>query len=42
MTKVDTAQKLVTHNMGTCLSCHRQEGSLAGLRYMPLLMRANL
>jgi hypothetical protein len=27
MTKVDTAQKLVNHNMGTCLSCHRQKGA---------------
>jgi hypothetical protein len=24
MTKVDTAQATVKHNMGTCLSCHRQ------------------
>jgi hypothetical protein len=27
MTKVDTAQKLVNHDMGTCLSCHRQKGA---------------
>lgn len=27
MTKVDTASKLVNHNMGTCLSCHRQKGA---------------
>ena len=24
MTQVDTAQRSVKHNMGTCLSCHRQ------------------
>jgi hypothetical protein len=27
MTKADTAQKLVNHNMGTCLTCHRQKGA---------------
>ena len=27
MTKVDTASKLVNHNMGTCLSTHRQKGA---------------
>ncbi len=27
MTQVDTAQKLVNHNMGTCLACHRQKGA---------------
>jgi hypothetical protein len=27
MTQADTAQKLVNHNMGTCLSCHRQKGA---------------
>jgi hypothetical protein len=27
MTKVDTAQKTVNHNMGTCLSCHREKGA---------------
>jgi len=27
MTQAETAQKLVTHNMGTCLTCHRQKGA---------------
>lgn len=27
MTQADTAQKLVNHNMGTCLTCHRQKGA---------------
>jgi hypothetical protein len=27
MTQVDTAQKTVNHNMGTCLTCHRQKGA---------------
>ncbi len=27
MTQAETAQKLVNHNMGTCLSCHRQKGA---------------
>lgn len=27
MTQADTAQKLVNHNMGTCLACHRQKGA---------------
>ena len=27
MTQADTAQKLVNHNMGSCLTCHRQKGA---------------
>ena len=27
MTQATTAQKLVNHNMGTCLTCHRQKGA---------------
>ncbi len=27
MTQADTAQKLVNHNMGTCITCHRQKGA---------------
>jgi hypothetical protein len=27
MTQAETAQKLVNHNMGTCVSCHRQKGA---------------
>ncbi len=27
MTQAETAQKLVNHNMGTCLTCHRQKGA---------------
>lgn len=27
MTQAGTAQKLVNHNMGTCLTCHRQKGA---------------
>ena len=27
MTQVDAAQKMVNHNMGTCLSCHREKGA---------------
>lgn len=27
MTQVDAAQKMVNHNMGTCLTCHRQKGA---------------
>jgi Cytochrome c7 and related cytochrome c/Class III cytochrome C family len=27
MTQAETAQKLVNHDMGTCLTCHRQKGA---------------
>jgi hypothetical protein len=27
MTQAGTAERLINHNMGTCLSCHRQKGA---------------
>ena len=42
MTQATTAELLVKHNMGTCLSCHRQIQGHGGLRRMPLLTGTRL